>query len=393
VYITKTNDKGVYALENLKPGTYYVFALDDKNRNLIVDSKSEAYGFKATPIELHENQKKVNVPIIKLDTRTLKLTNARAYNTYYNIKVSKNLASYKISTPGGEPYASSFGEDQANIKIFNTFEPADSTAIRFIGKDSINSVVDTVLYAKFVKRETKPESFSNKTEGFKVYARKGILTGHVRFNKPLLSINYDSILYRIDSVKTINFTKEDIIWDSLYNILTIEKTFDPKILINPEEQEATVPGTPPKPAPKDKNTKTKVIKNQLYIGKAAFVSIELDSSKTTEESIKPVTLEETGVILTDIRTSEENIVVQLLDKSFNIIKTIRNNKKAIFEDIIPAEYQIRLVIDKNNDGVWSPGNFYKKEEPEPTVFYFNEKGNAIINLKANWEIGPLLITF
>ncbi len=45
VYITQSDDKGKYSIENLKPGDYYIYAIDDKNRNLIADSKSEMYGF------------------------------------------------------------------------------------------------------------------------------------------------------------------------------------------------------------------------------------------------------------------------------------------------------------------------------------------------------------
>jgi hypothetical protein len=94
-----------------------------------------------------------------------------------------------------------------------------------------------------------------------------------------------------------------------------------------------------------------------------------------------------------IQTKEEHFFVQLLDKSNNVVRVIHDNKSAIFEDVIPAEYQIRLIIDHDGNGEWSPGNFFRKTEPEPTIYYLNEKDNPTINLKANWEIGPLLITY
>ena len=62
-----------------------------------------------------------------------------------------------------------------------------------------------------------------------------------------------------------------------------------------------------------------------------------------------------------------------------------------FEDLKPGDYQVRLVIDDNNDGQWSPGNYYKRKEPEHIIYYLNEKNNPTISLKANWELGPLLI--
>jgi uncharacterized protein (DUF2141 family) len=396
VYITKTDETGLYAIENLKPGTYHVFAIDDKNRNLIVDSKSEKYGFIAYPIELRRNQKQIDIPIINLDTRSLKLTNSRPYNTYYNIKFSKNLATYKLSSEGTPWLFSSFGDDQSNIRIYNTFNKADSTGIRIQGRDSIYNRIDTVLFAKFTDRDVKPEAFVSKSDGFKVFARKGLITGKIQFNKPLFEINYDSILYQIDSTKIITFSKADIQWDSLHNRITIQKSFDPKLLIEPTTTTAVdKPKAKPTPTEKGdpKQQPRKVIKNRFYLGNATFISIENDSSKATEETLRPITLEETGVISMKIQTNEEHFFVQLLDKSNNVVRAIHDNRNATFEDVIPAEYQIRLIIDHDGNGEWSPGNFFQKIEPEPTIYYLNEKDNPVINLKANWEIGPLLITY
>jgi uncharacterized protein (DUF2141 family) len=393
VYITKTDETGLYSIENLKPGTYHVFAIDDKNRNLIVDSKNEKYGFIADPIELRRNQKQIDIPIINLDTRALKLTNSRPYNTYYNIKFSKNLATFKLSSEGTPWLFSSFGEDQSNIRIYNTFNNADSTGIRIQARDSIYNRIDTVLFAKFTDREVKPEAFTYKSEGFKVFARKGLITGKIQFNKPLFGINYDSILYQIDSTKIITFSKAEIQWDSLRNRITIQKNFDPKLLLEPPATDQ--PKTKPTQTEKSgaKQQPKKVIKNRFYLGHATFISIENDSSKASEETLRPVTLEETGMISMKIQTKEEHFIVQLLDKSNNVVRAIEDNKNATFEDVIPAEYQIRLIIDHDGNGEWSPGNFFRKTEPEPTIYYLNEKDNPTINLKANWEVGPLLITY
>lgn len=106
-YLTKSDEKGKYRLENLKPGIYHVYGIDDKNRNLIVDSKTESYGFLVDSINLTTNARSVDIPLIKLDARALKLTNSRPYNTYFNIKTSKNLKQFRL-TSAGEIVMSSF---------------------------------------------------------------------------------------------------------------------------------------------------------------------------------------------------------------------------------------------------------------------------------------------
>lgn len=399
-YIGKTDTKGNFQIGNLKPGDYYIYAIDDKNKNLVVDSKSESYGFLSEKISLSENANGVNIPLISLDSRPLKLTSARPSGTYFNIKTSKSLTHYKIKTNENEKLISSFGEDQGNIRIYNSIGDRDSISINFYARDSINNTIDTTLYIKFSKREAKPDVFKITNDGFKLIGTKGILKGKINFSKPLLTINYDSLYYQIDSANIIKITNQDILFDSTHNTLFIEKNFDKTLLVKkPQPQEAKKANTQQakkvltKEELKLKTEAPKPIQNQLYIGDKTFISIELDSSKAIKETIKPSTLESTGVIIVQINTKEENFITQLLSKDFKIIASRSNTQKTTFEDLDPGDYQIRLIIDKNKDGKWSPGNFFSQEQPEPILFYRTEKDQLNINLKANWELGPLLINY
>ncbi len=205
-------------------------------------------------------------------------------------------------------------------------------------------------------------------------------------------MNFDSIFYSIDSTQRISFTQQDLHWDTLHNLLIVEKSFDKNLL--PKDPSPESNAGPPKRAQKAPPGKTQIkpsVDNQLYLGKGAFISIELDSSKKIVERLPPSKLEDTGIILVEIQTTAKHFFVELLTKDFQLLDLKRNTKKFNFEDLKPADYQIRLVIDENNDGKWSPGNFYLRQEPEPIIFYKNEKGVPFVNLKANWELGPLLI--
>lgn len=390
VYLTQTNEKGYFKIENLKPGIYYLYGIEDKNRNLIADSKNESYGFIAQPIDLRENKRQIILPLIHLDARPLKLTSARPYNTYYTIKTAKNLTHYKLTSETDDILISSFAEDQSVIKIYNTLKDQDSLKIKFHAIDSLDNSVDTILYLKFNKREIKPEAFAVKSLGFKTFANRGYFTGKIKFSKPVIAVNYDSIFYQIDSLNTIRFTRADLQWDSLQNLLTIQKKVDKTLLARPESENSFGPPPPTKPADTKKPIKSIY---ELTFGKSAFISIELDSSQKTKETVKPIYFDETGVIIARIETTEESFIVELLDNNFNIVQSQRNSKNVTFTDLIPSEYQLRLVIDRNRDGKWSAGNFYKKEEPEPTRFYHNDQKATSIKLKANFEIGPLLIKY
>ncbi|HEY5747532.1 MAG TPA: Ig-like domain-containing protein [Chryseolinea sp.] len=407
VYLTKTSEKGNYIIENLKPGDYYLYAMEDKNKNLLVDSKSETYGFIAKKITLTEDIKKEDIPVIKLDTRALKLTNSRPYNTYFNIKTSKNLDHYRLTPTEGEILLSAFAEDQANIRIYNTIEDKDSLAVRFNAYDSVSNAIDTTIYIKFSKRDVKKETFKVTSSQFKVIGTKGILKGSIIFNKPVAAINFDSIYYQIDSAKVVPILAENIKIDSAHNTVIIEKTFDKTLFPKkpdpssepPKKKEAPKP--PPKPAiaaapaqdPKKPVPPPKPVQNQFIMSKGTFISVELDSSAASRETLKPSILEDTGIIFVEVKTDQKNFVIQLLNKDFKPVASRTNTTKTSFEDLDPGDYMIRLIIDKDGDGKWSPGNFQLHQEPEPIVFYKNEKKTQVVNLKANWELGPLLISY
>lgn len=389
-YITKSDVKGKFKFENLKPGLYHIYGMEDKSKNLIVDSKTESYGFLKDSIILNKKTGQVKIPLVRLDSRPLKLTSARPYGTYFNIKTTKNIVNYKITTTSQQPIVTSFGEDQSNIRVFNTIDELDSLQVRLEATDSISNAIDTTLFIKFSERNAKPENFTSIPQNFDVIINKSEIKGSIKFNKPILAVNFDSLYYRIDSVRTIHIAKNDITFDSLNNILYLKKTFDKSLL--PPISSTDTPQLQ-KPPPSKKASTPKQPDYQLYLGAGAFISIELDSSKRTAETIKPTQLEDTGIIFVDVDTKFSYWIVQLLTKDFKLVASARNAKRTSFEDLKPGDYQIRLIIDNNNDGKWNPGNFYKKEEPELVTFYRNEKKIPVVNLKANWELGPLLIKY
>jgi hypothetical protein len=97
-YFTKTNDKGEFRIDHVKPGEYRLYAFQDKNKNLVVDSRNEAYAFFKNPLDLKNDTAKILLKLIRLDTRPLRLTSARPYNTYFNLKTTKNSVHNNITS-------------------------------------------------------------------------------------------------------------------------------------------------------------------------------------------------------------------------------------------------------------------------------------------------------
>jgi uncharacterized protein (DUF2141 family) len=394
IYFSKTDKEGNYEIANLKPGFYYIYAFHDRNKNLLIESKTEAFGFLANPIHLLEDVQGINIPLIRLDTRPLNLTSARPSSSFYNIKTSKNIAHYAVTAIDNTPLYSCYGEDRANIRIYNTLTDRDSTLIRFTANDSIQQSIDTTLCLKFSTRQLLPDKFTYSIQQLQVIGPKGLLQAKITFNKPILHINFDSIYYRLDSTTTIPIAYTDLSLDTLTNTYQILKTFDASILAPPVTTNADTP--PPSTLPKLQSASTRQATTadqpHIYIAPHSFVSVEGDSSARLSQVAKPTTLATTGVILTKTNQPPPNYLTQLLSRDYQIVAQSRNQSPSTFQDLQPSTYQIRFIIDSNADGQWTPGNFYRKIEPEAVYFYRSEKKETTVNLKANWELGPLLIT-
>lgn len=392
IYFTKTDDKGQFKISHLKPDNYFVYAFEDKNRNLIVNSRTESYGFKSEYQYLLDNIKEVSLGLIRLDAGPLNLTSARPYNTYFNIRTSKNLRAFALSAPDSTDLTYSFGENQANIRLYKTTN-RDSLQVRLIATDSIENTIDTTLYAKFLTREVTPEKFDMQVVTTSLLAHTGEFSATVQFTKPLKEVNFDSLYFEIDSLTRVNFSPDDLHWDIPSKKLTITKKLDRTNFQNPEENTQSRRGMRPQrptvqtPTEKEPDTPKKLI-NEFSLGTGAFISIEQDSSKRIQQAVKPLQQQELSIINIQIRTTEPAYFVQLLDNSYKVMRQVKGQPNIRFQDVVPGEYQIRLIIDRNNNGRWDPGNYFRETEPEPIVYYRAPDGTtAIKGVKANWEIG------
>ena len=402
MFFTKSDDKGRFKIDHLKPDVYYIYAIDDKNRNLIIDSRTESYAFLKDSINLQTDTSKISLGLVHQDTRPLKITSARPYNTYFNIKTTKNLKDFSIKTVDSASLEYSFGEDRSNIKFYNTFGKIDSVGLQIIASDSIENKIDTVIYAKFLTTESTPEKFEAGLKSSSIIADKGLFKASFKFTKPLTQINFDSIFFQVDSATKINFDSADISLEKIHNTLMLSKTLERKMFIIPaiENPPTTPPGPPSKPKEavptetKRKAPSPKKISNEFYIGKAAFISIDGDSSKKFTQTITPLKVEDLSVIIYDVKTPHKDIIVQLVDKALIVLKENFDKPKGEIHDLTAGEYMLRVIIDTNNNNKWDPGNYFLKQEPERIYYYKGEKGVSSITLKSNWELvlSPMLIT-
>lgn len=374
IYFTKTNKKGKFTIQNLKPGSYHVYAFDDKNKNLKVESKTEMFGFKTMPIDIGTSVDSVEIKLIASDTRRPSLTTVRHTTGTSLLRFNKALDSLHIEFPQQAMGIYTFGESQNEAIIFKNFLKSDSVKVNIFARDSLNQILDTTAVIKYTETKMAAESFKVKEifqdQNFSTEYYKHVLS----FNKLLLNILYDSIYIQLDSTRKVSINKESLTYDTLLHTVTLEQKIELR---------------------KDTALNNPVNKSKplLIYAPASFISIENDSSKRISKEILLLKEENTGTVAVEVSTNEKNFFIELITTDKKLVQRAKNIKSHVFKFLKPQDYMLRIHIDSNNNGKWDPGNFLKGQEPEKILFYKSDEGKPTFPIRANWEYGPLLIKF
>ncbi len=369
-YITVSNKNGSFSLENIKAGSYYAYAYEDKNKNLTVESRTEKFGFLKDPIQLYDRQDSITIPLVNLDMRQLSINNIRNNGLYTQIKFNKNIINYNISTSDATKFINSFGGDQTEVVFYNPKPIKDSLRIHFTATDSIESLVDTTFYIASKEPTFIPANFSVKATRPNYNLNYNLISQSYQLSKPLQTIIYDSVFIQIDSTESIVSTPEDFSYDSTQKKLTFKKN----IL-------------------RDTLFKVKDFKVEIILAPSAFISVEADSSAFQKQQIAPVNKAQTGTLLIETKTEVPHYIIQLFNSTGDLIEELTNEAKHTYNFLPPQNYKIRVIIDRNNNGKWDPGNFFKHEEPEQIWIYQTADKKFDFPIRANWELGPIMLIF
>ena len=370
-YFTKINKLGKFRIENLKQGNYYIYAFDDKNKNLKVESTTEKYAFLEKPVFLSTNRDSLALNLINLDTRPIKLNSVRSNAKTTTIRFNKLLSAYTATFQKPQPTTHFFGTNTSEITFYQYVElnAMDSIPVQLHVTDSLNQSLDSVVYLKTSDNKYVPEKFALSIAPPEIDLETSTLSISGKSNKPIRKFILDSLIVKLDTGRTLSISTEDIQNDTINKIFKIYKTLDLKNLKPPVEE------------------------IKFKYGKGFIISMEGDSSKTSNATLSIYKPENLGTLSVEIKTTHKDFVVELLSSENKVIRSFKNKSKHLFLNLAPQEYKIRCYADNNQNGQWDPGNFYTHTEPEPTYFYQTPEKKFTFPIRANWELGPLVLTF
>ena len=408
LYFTKTNKTGRYKFENIKNGEYKIYAVNDDNKNLKLDFSTESYAFLDSTLVLNDTLADINLRTYYFNIDSNKLKSARQNGTIYELKFSKYVSTYALkSFDSTELYSNFTDKEHRSIQIFNYNITSDSLQTIIEYSDSTKLILTDTVTIKFEETVRTPKEFTQNIKLEKIFPSDGNLKGVLEFNKPIISINYDSIYLYLDSLNLIPLTPSNLQVNQLKDSYNLSYTIDKSLFESKEPKENSQNEIKPKELSSNSSTNdstetktkskppspTQIIRPHLYIGKGAFVSAENDSIISKKTNLTFTKLDEYGTIILETRTTYTNYVVQLLNSEFKIIQELPGQSKMTFYKVPAGEYTIRVLIDNNQNGIWDLGNINNNEPPEQIYFYTNDEDKKEITIRANWELGPLILDF
>ncbi|MCQ2325757.1 MAG: hypothetical protein MJZ58_06160, partial [Paludibacteraceae bacterium] len=119
---------------------------------------------------------------------------------------------------------------------------------------------------------------------------------------------------------------------------------------------------------------------EIRIDSAAVRDVYGKVNNKSVVQFKLRSVEEYSTLLVYVNESDAPLRMQLLEKDKVVREEPVKDGKAYFIHIEPKTYTIRIYKDRNNDGLWTTGDWLLKRQPEEVFNYEKE-----LNLKANWD--------
>ena len=358
---TTTDSAGTYKLNNLRKGTYKVYAIKESSGggDKIYQQISDEVGFIKEPVMIDKNLDNINLQIFKElapEFRVLdrKLNNDGSISIIFN----QQLKSPKITVM--DPPAVDIGKyvhftknnDTAKIWLKDLSFDSVKVAIQDQGK-----VLQTLNFTRGKKDTyTRDVTIADNLSGGKLNPFQQLT---LTFPFPITGADPSKITLLEDSVKRTNF---ELVKDS----------------VDQQKYYLKYPW---------KNKRT----YDLKLGAGAFTAIFNAKNKDVS---KKFTLESSDAYTTlalnvTVPDTAKNYIVQFLNEKKDVIKSypVSKNSKILFSKYPAGKYMLRVVYDDNKNGIWDTGSVKGGYQPEK-VWYLK----ALMDLKPNWEReDPLVI--
>ena len=419
--VSRTDADGRFTIRGIAPGSYRAYALQDVNQNFIFDQKNEMIAFLDSIVvpytEIRMYQDTTWIDSLTIDTiRTLPRTHylpddlvllafteapiqryltkaERSDLNKFSIIFSLGSDSLPLLTPLNFPkedaYIVQTSADHDSITYWMkdtlvyyqdtlsftlTYEYTDTAGLLVPRTDTLN-LVPKKTRAKILQEEEKKLKEAEKEREKRM--KHGDTIPESKPQTKFLPIKIKgSTSMNLNSNVLIDFD-EPIVQYSVTSIHLYKKVdtlwVDEPFLFRQRENELLGYELLGEWRPETEY--------KLNIDSAAFVGLYGLHTKQQETKLKFKSLNQYSTLNLTIKNAQPSYVVQLLGNGEKVVRQQQVIKgQADFYFLSPGTYHIRILNDRNGNGIWDTGLYEDKENAEE-VYYFPGK----IETRENWD--------
>jgi len=441
-YIGRSDDKGNFSVNNLRPGVYKVFALKDANNNFLFDLPTEEIAFLDSNLivsaeyfksifEARDSVSNDSLPDY-LDMKTGKpLTRDFVSKDSLPDKPAGDIESIADSTAAAIADSIRKEREKYNYIVIDLSVFTEETSVQYLSdhsrkdKRKLDLVFNKPLTDSFKLKALHPEMFPAIWYISQFSAHRDT----VAFWMP------DSLIYQKDTIETaIFYTVTDSVGNPYSKTDTIsfayrepssknkkkattKPEFSIKTITKGAQQElnkklsftANVPVSGFDPGkiflfnvvdstetPVDIQVKRDSIRMDrinlsntwesgaayhLFVLPGAVSGIFGDENDTIDVTFKSRETEYYGNLSFDLENVTVPVIVELYtgDK-LAASREIKEAGRIVFNYMKPQTYKVKFILDRNNNGKWDTGKYMKKIQPEKVEWFPKE-----IEIRSNWD--------
>ena len=405
-YIAKTDETGMFMMDNIAPGEYHIFAINDANNDMLYNEGAEEIAFVDELIvpraEFHES----NDTIVKGLDSMLVLGHTHFYPDPVYLRFfmedvfeqylesSEREARNKCLFIFNESVADTFNvrlldHDVENWNLME-YNPDVDSIVMWIADTTISkydSLYMELSYIQldsagmpFVYNDTMLMKYTEPKTNTKRRGRKE--TTEEEGPKPVPQFNWNTNLSgKMELYGKISLVSPEPVAgfdESMVNLYLAEDTLKTPLNFEfkKDEKAYRTYNISYEWEPSTKYT--------LEIDSAACFNIYGISSRAFSQSFETREEDYYGSLAFEFSNVEMPMIVQLLKNSDNeeVIrqKTFDANGTVEFAMLPPEKYNVKIIYDTNGNGKWDTGSYQDKYQPE-RVSYVDE----IIKLRSNWN--------
>ena len=362
LYISKTNDGGIFNFNYLPNSSFKIVAIKDQNKNLMYDGSEEQIAF--TKEYINPNTSSDISLLLFKETPTknfIKKSYSPEYGKGYIIYNKPQFDIEKVSAKGLIYYETNKLQDTLSLYYINKFDTLE-TIVYYGTKKSDTTYIKTLTASSYQKQ------YKNKTIK---YTLKTNISGILPF--------YESPTFELNvPVASKN------IFESKITLIEKKDSTAKKLPFKIEKGEDWITSFKVRAEFKPETNYT------LTLNKSAITDDSLRVNDSITYQFKTNALEDYAQLkMKIVFPKKENYIVILLNEKEQVIRerviecslTSSSEKTINYENLAPGIYFIKVIEDANKNGLFDTGDYFLNKQPESVFINDNS-----IKLLAGWEI-------